>query len=131
MSVRLVIWIASVALVAAGLVACSDEPAVAKVGMGADQATSRRAQLPVAAGPQAPAVPRVDENAALAARVIAALRRDPAVGTLGIDVVSAEGAVTLFGTAPTHRDREKAARVAAGVDGVRSVLNNLVIVAGS
>jgi osmotically-inducible protein OsmY len=39
--------------------------------------------------------------------------------------------VTLFGTAPTAADRERAARVAAGVDGVRSVMNNLVIVAGS
>lgn len=128
MSVRLVTWIASGALVAAGLAACSDEPPVAKVG----QATSRSAaQLPVVAESQAPAAPKVDENAALAARVAAALRRDPTVGTLGIDVVSAEGAVTLFGTAPSAGDRDKAARVAAGVDGVRSVLNNLVIVAGS
>jgi osmotically-inducible protein OsmY len=63
--------------------------------------------------------------------VTAALRRDSAVGHLGIDVVSVAGTVTLFGTAPTVSDREKAARVAAGVDGVRSVLNNLVIVAGS
>jgi len=45
--------------------------------------------------------------------------------------VSADGAVTLFGTTPTASDREQAARVAAGVDGVRSVKNNLVIVAGS
>jgi osmotically-inducible protein OsmY len=81
--------------------------------------------------PQAPGAPKEDENLALAARVIAALRRDPAVGKLGIDVVSADGAVTLFGTAPTAGDRERAAQVAAGVDGVRSVLNNLVIVAGS
>ena len=132
MSVRLVIWIASGTLVAAGLAACGDEPPVAKVGKGGDQATSQSAaQLPVVAGPQAPLAPAADENAALAARVLAALRRDPAVGTLGIDVVSADGAVTLFGAAPTAGDREKAAKVAASVDGVRSVMNNLVIVAGS
>lgn len=46
-------------------------------------------------------------------------------------MVSADGSVTLFGTAPTTADREQAARVAAGVDGVRSVKNNLVVVAGS
>jgi len=127
MSVRLVIWIASGALVAAGLAACGDEPPAARVGS-ANQATSQSpAQLPIVA----PAAPTVDENAALAIRVVAALRRDPAVGKLGIDVVSADGAVTLFGTTPTAGDREKAARVAAGVDGVRSVMNNLVIVAGS
>jgi len=132
MSVRLVIWIASGTLVAAGLAACGDEPPVAKAGKGGDQAMSQSpAQPSVAAEPQAPAAPKVDENAALATRVVAALRRDPAVGKLGIDVVSADGAVTLFGTAPTAGDREKAARVAAGVDGVRSVMSNLVIVAGS
>jgi hyperosmotically inducible protein len=131
MSVRLVIWIVSGTLVAAGLAACGDEPPVAKVGKGSDQATHSAAQSPVVAGPQAPAAPKVDENATLAARVVAALRRDSAVGKLGIDVVSADGAVTLFGTAPTASDRERAARVAAGVDGVRSVLNNLVIVSGS
>ncbi len=132
MSVWLVIWIASGTLIAAGLGACGDEPPVANVGKGRDQATSpSTAQLAVVAGPQAPAAPSVDENATLAARVVAALRRDPAVGSLGIDVVSADGAVTLFGTAATPGDREKAAKVAAGVDGVRSVMNNLVIVAGS
>jgi hypothetical protein len=129
MSVRLAIWIVAGALVATGLAACGDEPAVAKR---ADQATSGSpAQPAVVLEPQAPGAPKEDENLALAARVIAALRRDPAVGKLGIDVVSADGAVTLFGTAPTAGDRERAAQVAAGVDGVRSVLNNLVIVAGS
>ena len=132
MRIRLVICIASGTLVAAGLAACGDEPPVAKVEKGGHQATSQSpARLPVVAEPQAPAAPKVDENATLAARVIAALRRDPAVGKLGIDVVSADGAVTLFGTAPSAGDREKAARVAAGVEGVRSVMNNLVIVAGS
>jgi osmotically-inducible protein OsmY len=132
MRIRPVIWIASGTLVAAGLAACGDEPPVAKVGKGGDQATSQSAaQLPVVARAQAAAAPTVDENASLAARVVAALRRDPAVGKLGIDVVSADGAVTLFGTASTAGDRERAARVAAGVDGVRSVMNNLVIVSGS
>ena len=132
MHVGLVIWIASGALVVAGLTACGDEPPVAKVGKGGTEATTpSSARLAVVATPQAPPASAVDENATLAARVLTALRRDPAVGTLGIDVVSADGAVTLFGTAPTAGDRERAARVAAGVDGVRSVLNNLVLVAGS
>jgi hypothetical protein len=129
MSGRLVSWIASGTLVAAGLAACGDEPPVANVGKGGDRTTSH--VLPVVAESPAPATTKADENAALAARVVAALRRDPAVGTLGIDVVGADGAVTLFGTAPTPGDRERAARVAAGVDGVRSVMNHLVIVAGS
>jgi osmotically-inducible protein OsmY len=122
---RSVIWMASGAMVAAGLAACGDDPPVTPAGKGAAQALSRPAELTSAAPTAA------DENASLASRVTAALRRDSAVGHLGIDVVSVAGTVTLFGTAPTVSDREKAARVAAGVDGVRSVLNNLVIVAGS
>jgi hypothetical protein len=132
MNVRLVIWIASGTLVAAGLAACGDEPAVTKVGKSGAQPTPQSApQSPVVAESPAPAAAKMDEHAALAARVVAALRGDPAVGTLGIDVASTDGAITLFGTAPTAGDREQAARVAAGVEGVRSVLNNLVIVAGS
>jgi hypothetical protein len=123
MRVRLMIWIAAGTLAAA----CSDEPPVGPAG------NAGGAALPVAVQPAVtPAPPpKADENAALAARVVAALRLDPGVGRLGIDVVSAEGVVTLFGTAPTPADRERAARVAAGVDGVGAVLNNLVIVAGS
>jgi hyperosmotically inducible protein len=122
------LWIASGALVAAGLAACGDEPRVA----GRDgQATPQAVTLPVAVAPQATPAATADENATLAARVVAALRRDPTVGGLGIDVVGADGVVTLFGTAPTAGDREQAARLAASVDGVRSVLNNLVVVAGS
>jgi hyperosmotically inducible protein len=129
MSVRLTIWIASGTLVAAGLAACSDEPRVAAAAQGGDRAAAPASQA--SAPPPAESAPKAEENAILAATVVAALRRDPAVGQLGIDVVSAEGAVTLFGTAPSAGDRERAARVAAGVDGVRSVLNNLVVVAGS
>lgn len=130
MSNRLVMWFASGALVAAGLAACGDEPPVGKGATGGDQTLSRVPQL--SATPQAadPAE-KVDQNTALATRVIAALRRDPVVGKLGIDVVSADGAVTLFGTTPTAGDSEQAAQVAAGVDGVRSVTNNLLIVTGS
>jgi osmotically-inducible protein OsmY len=127
MSVRFVIWIASGAVIAAGFAGCSDDPPAA--GVGREQAISQAPS--VAPKAVAPPSPTVDENAALATRVVAALRRDPAVGVLGIDVVGAEGVVTLFGTAPTAADRERAARVAAGVDGVRSVMNQLVIVAGS
>jgi len=39
--------------------------------------------------------------------------------------------VTLYGTANTRARREKAAKVASGVPGVKSVKNELVIVAGS
>ncbi len=75
--------------------------------------------------------PTVDEDAALAAKVKSALRADPALKLLAIDPRASDGVVTLYGTANTRARREKAAKVASGVAGVKSVKNELVIVAGS
>jgi len=75
--------------------------------------------------------PAIDENKALASKVKSALGGDPALKFLAIDAVASDGAVTLYGTANTRALREKAARVASSVPGVKSVKNELVIVAGS
>jgi osmotically-inducible protein OsmY len=75
--------------------------------------------------------PKIDEDAELAAKVKAALGTDPALKLLAIDARASGGAVTLYGTADTRARRDKAAKVASGVPGVKSVKNELVIVAGS
>jgi len=75
--------------------------------------------------------PKVDEDAALAAKVKSALGADPVLKFLAIDARASNGVVTLYGTANTRARREKAAKVASGVAGVKSVKNELVIVAGS
>jgi hypothetical protein len=75
--------------------------------------------------------PKIDEDAELAAKVKAALGADPALKLLAIDARASGGAVTLYGTADTRARRDKAAKVASGVPGVKSVKNELVIVAGS
>ncbi len=75
--------------------------------------------------------PPVDENKLLANKIKAALGADPALKVLAIDAAVADGAVTLYGTANNRALREKAAKVVAGVPGVKSVRNELVIVAGS
>ena len=49
----------------------------------------------------------------------------------GIDVEAAGGAVTLFGATLSGRDRERAIRIAANVEGVKSVRSRLEIVTGS
>lgn len=79
------------------------------------------------------AAPKVaaDEDSLLAERVKSALGDDPDLRLLAIDASASGGAVTLHGTANTIANREKAARVASAVAGVRSVKNQLVIVAGS
>jgi osmotically-inducible protein OsmY len=75
--------------------------------------------------------PPVDENKLLANKIKAALGADPALKVLAIDASVSDGAVTLYGTANNRALREKAAKVVAGVPGVKSVKNELVIVAGS
>lgn len=75
--------------------------------------------------------PKADEDSMLAEKVKSALGDDPDLKLLAIDAAAAGGAVTLYGTANTLANREKAARVASGVPGVKSVRNQLVIVAGS
>jgi osmotically-inducible protein OsmY len=75
--------------------------------------------------------PKVDEDAALAAKVKSALGADPVLKLLAIDARASDGVVTLYGTANTRARRAKAAKVASGVPGVKSVKNELVIVAGS
>lgn len=67
----------------------------------------------------------------LASRVKAALGAERTLNAHGIDVVASNGAVTLFGTAETRMKREIAGKVAASVEGVKSVENKLAIVAGS
>ena len=67
----------------------------------------------------------------LAGRVKAALGAERNLNAHGIDVVASNGAVTLFGTAESRMKREIAGKVAAGVEGVKSVENKLAIVAGS
>jgi osmotically-inducible protein OsmY len=75
--------------------------------------------------------PALDENRELVGKVKSALGADPALKMLAIDAGAADGVVTLYGTADNKVHRDKAAKVASGVPGVKSVKNELVIVAGS
>ena len=67
----------------------------------------------------------------LAGRVKDALTAERSLNAHGIDVVAKDGAVTLYGTAETRVRRDTAEKIAARVNGVKSVENKLAIVAGS
>jgi osmotically-inducible protein OsmY len=75
--------------------------------------------------------PPANQDTSLAAKVKSALSSEPGLKALGIDVGVSDGVVTLYGTADTRGHREKAAQVASGIPGVKSVKNEMVIVAGS
>lgn len=74
---------------------------------------------------------RASADKELAGRVKAALVAERNLNAHGIDVVAKDGAVTLYGTAETRMRRDMAEKIAARVDGVKSVENKLAIVAGS
>ena len=107
-------------------------PAPASQPMPAPKATEETTN-PIKIGDvRAPAeAPKVDPDKELAAKVKSALGSDASLKTLAIDAGATNGVVTLWGTADTRAHRDRAARVASEVPGVKSVKNELVIVAGS
>ncbi len=70
-------------------------------------------------------------DAAITARVKSVLIAEPGLKSTGIDVVTEKGVVSLFGTAASSANRERATQLAANVEGVKAVENNLAIVQGS
>jgi hyperosmotically inducible protein len=106
------------AALALSLAACKDAPPPI-------QAAIAKPQL------EAPPPSAVDPNNELALRVRRAFEQTGKIDAAGIDITAADGAVTLFGTAATKEERERAGKVAEKVDGVKSVQNKLVVVRGS
>ena len=106
-----------------GLAACGDK---GKLDATAAESVPPKAIAKPAAVAAEPAMSEADKE--LAKRVAGAIKS----GKLhGIDVEAAGGQVTLFGTTPTAKDRERAVSIAAKVEGVKSVENKLEVVAGS
>jgi len=122
---------------ALGLAACGEKPPAAGQGPGrtvvtpAPMAPKTPADLQPKSSPAQAAGGASAVDAALAAKVKSALVADREVNALEIDVVAAQGVVTLYGTARTRASRDRAARVASGIEGVKSVANKLAVVAGS
>lgn len=84
-----------------------------------------------AAAPTPVAVPQPSPDELLAERVRTALREARAVPGQGVDATVQGGVVTLYGTVPSPEDRAGVRDFVAGLDGVRSVVNKLVVVRGS
>jgi hypothetical protein len=119
------------------LAACDLQPNADKPGKSFDNLVENAGRDRDSA--RRPALPRQSMNTAdasapdavLEARVKAALSADPGLRSVSVDVKSADGVVTLYGTADSPATSHQAAMVALNVDGVRSVRNEMVIVRGS
>ena len=79
---------------------------------------------PAAGTPQA-------ADAELSGKVKVALTHAPDINMAGLEVASSDGVVTLYGTVEAPVEKDRAAMLAMDVEGVRSVVNNLVVVKGS
>lgn len=126
---------------ALGLAGCGDESSSDRVGRipdpnssfdaKADRPAGTAEKMPgepgdVAAGKGANAA-AVDDSA-VTAKVKAALVAEPGLKSLVIDVKTMAGVVTLRGTADSQEHRRKAEQLASNVEGVRSVINEVVVV---
>lgn len=72
-------------------------------------------------------VGRMLDDKTITAKVNLALVEDPVVKSYKIDVDTLEGNVILTGVVGTQLEVDQAVRLAAGVEGVRKVVNNLQI----
>jgi hyperosmotically inducible protein len=119
-----------IGLMVLGLVACDEAP---------KPAPKPATPPPQAAAPTPPAPPPVvkpeppkpDPNKELATRVKRALEGEAKIQAAGIDVTASDGKVTLWGTAATAAERNRAAGVARKVEGVSAVDNQIKVVKGS
>jgi len=113
------------------LAACGDSPPPPKPAAPAPTPPPQAA-APIAKAPEVkPEPPKPDRNKELASRVKQALENDGKVQAAGIDVTAKEGRVSLWGTAATAGERNRAGQIAGKVDGVASVDNQIKIVKGS
>jgi hyperosmotically inducible periplasmic protein len=113
------------------IAACSDSTPPPKPA--APAAPPPQAEAPAAKTPETKAAeaPKPDPNKELARRVKQALEGDGKIQGAGIDVTATEGKVTLWGTTATPGERSRAGQIAAKVDGVSAVDNQLKVVKGS
>lgn len=119
-SVRDALSIVVVGTLAFGLVACGkDEPPQAvqpAVVQPAPPPEAKAGGIRIETPEPAP-MPKRDPNAELAGKVKSALHTTPGLEALAVDIVAAEGSVTLFGTADSRASVDKAGKVASGVPG--------------
>ena len=101
--------------------ACDQRPET--VGQKADEPTSNIARNADEAATRA--VGTTMEDAALTAKVKAAILAEPGLRSLEIGVATKDAVVTLTGTVASPPLKDRAKQVAAGVSGVRSVIDNL------
>jgi hypothetical protein len=116
----------------AALAGCGDStPPPKPAAQPAAPAPQAAAPAPAAPETKAPEAPKPDPNKELAQRVKRALEGEAKIQAAAIDVTAKDGRVSLWGTAATAAERNRAGQVAGKVEGVASVDNQIKVVKGS
>lgn len=131
---------------ALSLVACGEKSSPEKVGKDTDRAGAQSGgkleEVTTAAekkvqqaenlvGEKTAEASKAIGDTALTAKIKAALLAEPNLKSLAIDISTSDGIVTLYGTVDTPAIRDRVVQVVSGVNGVKSVKNNLVVLKGS
>ncbi len=132
-----ILCITAAAVTAATLAACDSQVATRQPA----------AKQQVGAAPDKPAAPAADFQSAVAPKtapdgtavadkelsnkVRNVLTASTGMEIGGVEVAAADGVVTIYGTVQMPAEKDRAAILALGIDGVRSVVNNLVVIRGS
>ena len=99
-----------------------------KPGETTGQTVDRAAQDAAATTKEAAAkTAAVFDDGAITAKVKAALFAEPGLKTLQIEVDTHDGVVTLAGSVDTPDLRDRAVRIAGSLNGVRQVVDKLVV----
>ena len=143
---RKTLAIATAGVLSLGLIACDQKPSAEQVGKDIARAVDKTGEQPAQAADKAgdkmerarTAVSEKAANAgaavadaAITAKVKSALVAEPGLKSTGIDVVTEKGVVSLYGTTVSDASRDRATQLAAAVEGVKAVENNLAVVQGS
>jgi hyperosmotically inducible protein len=128
--------------IAAGLVACDKpnpaetagqkidqaaEKAGEKMEQAAEKAGEKMEQAADKLGAQSEKAGEVFDDAAITAKVKAAIFAEAGLKVLQINVDTAEGVVTLSGSVDTQQNSDKAKEIAGAVAGVKEVENKLEV----
>lgn len=117
--------------IAAGLVACNKPNPEETAGQKIDQATEKAGQKMEQAadklGAQSEKAGEVFDDAAITAKVKAAILAEEGLKVLQINVDTMKGVVTLSGTVDTQQNSDKAKEIAGAVAGVKEVENKLMV----
>ncbi|HUX63371.1 BON domain-containing protein [Sulfuricella sp.] len=117
--------------IAAGLVACDKpkpaETAGQKIDQAAEKAGEKMEQAAEKLGAQSEKAGEVFDDAAITAKVKAAILAEEGLKVLQINVDTMKGVVTLSGSVDTQQNSDKAKEIAGAVAGVKEVENKLVV----